>query len=54
MAPYVVQWYAALGSQTSRYILYKDTLEDPLAYRHAAFGSDAPALSRQQAGAQLQ
>lgn len=30
MAPYVVQWYAALGSQNSRYILYKDTTLDPL------------------------
>ncbi|KAK9790343.1 hypothetical protein WJX73_006610 [Symbiochloris irregularis] len=30
MAPYVVQWYGALGSTTSRYILYKDTTEDPL------------------------
>ena len=30
MAPYVPQWYAALGSQESRYILYKDTICDPL------------------------
>lgn len=30
MAPYVVQWYAALGNQNSRYILYKDTTLDPL------------------------
>jgi (S)-ureidoglycine aminohydrolase len=30
MAPYVPQWYAALGSQESRYILYKDTIVDPL------------------------
>ncbi|BDA47841.1 (S)-ureidoglycine aminohydrolase [Coccomyxa sp. Obi] len=29
MAPYVVQWYAALGTQPSRYILYKDTTVDP-------------------------
>ncbi|KAL4458393.1 hypothetical protein ABPG75_013258 [Micractinium tetrahymenae] len=30
MAPYVPQWYAALGTQESRYILYKDTTVDPL------------------------
>lgn len=30
MAPYVPQWYAALGTQWSRYILYKDTTLDPL------------------------
>ena len=30
MAPYVPQWYAALGTQPSRYILYKDTTLDPL------------------------
>lgn len=30
MAPYVVQWYAALGTQNSRYIIYKDTTLDPL------------------------
>lgn len=30
MAPYVIQWYAALGNQNSRYILYKDTTLDPL------------------------
>ena len=30
MAPFVVQWYAALGSKRSRYILYKDTIVDPL------------------------
>lgn len=30
MAPYVPQWYAALGSDTSRYILYKDTTVDPV------------------------
>lgn len=30
MAPYVVQWYAALGQKSSRYILYKDTTLDPL------------------------
>ena len=29
MAPYVVQWYAALGAHPSRYILYKDTTLDP-------------------------
>lgn len=29
MPPFVIQWYAALGTQTSRYILYKDTNEDP-------------------------
>ena len=32
MAPYVVQWYAALGEQPSRYILYKDTTVDPGLY----------------------
>ncbi len=30
MAPYVPQWYAALGTERSRYILYKDTTVDPL------------------------
>lgn len=30
MAPFVPQWYAALGTQESRYILYKDTIVDPL------------------------
>jgi (S)-ureidoglycine aminohydrolase len=30
MAPYVVQWYAALGPAPSRYLLYKDTTVDPL------------------------
>ena len=30
MAPYVPQWYAALGSEPSRYIIYKDTTVDPL------------------------
>ena len=30
MAPYVVQWYGALGTQNSRYIIYKDTTLDPL------------------------
>ena len=30
MAPFVPQWYAALGSETSRYILYKDTTVDPV------------------------
>lgn len=29
MAPYVVQWFAALGQKSSRYILYKDTTLDP-------------------------
>lgn len=32
MAPYVVQWYAALGSTPSRYILFKDTTQDPGLY----------------------
>ena len=32
MAPYVVQWYAALGRHPSRYILYKDTTLDPGLY----------------------
>ena len=31
MAPYVPQWYAALGAKESRYLLYKDTTVDPLA-----------------------
>mmetsp|Transcript_10452 Transcript_10452/g.33782 ORF Transcript_10452/g.33782 Transcript_10452/m.33782 type:complete len:80 (+) Transcript_10452:229-468(+) len=30
MAPFVTQWYAALGKERSRYILYKDTFRDPL------------------------
>eukprot|EP00887_Chlorella_sp_A99_P006283 scaffold3.g6283.t1 len=30
MAPYVPQWYAALGATESRYLLYKDTTLDPL------------------------
>jgi len=30
MAPFVPQWYAALGKTRSRYILYKDTSRDPL------------------------
>uniref|UniRef100_A0A7S3R5D7 Cupin type-2 domain-containing protein n=2 Tax=Dunaliella tertiolecta TaxID=3047 RepID=A0A7S3R5D7_DUNTE len=30
MAPYVVQWYAALGTTPSRYIINKDTTVDPL------------------------
>jgi len=30
MAPYVVQWYAALGKTRSRYIINKDTSRDPL------------------------
>lgn len=30
MAPYVPQWYAALGTTDSRYILYKDTTVDPI------------------------
>ncbi|KAG1668120.1 hypothetical protein FOA52_003907 [Chlamydomonas sp. UWO 241] len=30
MAPYVTQWYAALGNKPSRYLLYKDTTVDPL------------------------
>ncbi|CAM6045683.1 unnamed protein product [Sphagnum compactum] len=30
MAPFVPQWYAALGKKRSRYILYKDTNRDPL------------------------
>lgn len=30
MPAYVPQWYAALGAKNSRYILYKDTILDPL------------------------
>ncbi|KAL3698431.1 hypothetical protein R1sor_012507 [Riccia sorocarpa] len=34
MAPYVPQWYAALGRTRSRYILYKDVNRDPLLHPH--------------------
>lgn len=30
MPPFVLQWYAALGTTNSRYLLYKDTNMDPL------------------------
>lgn len=30
MPPFVLQWYAALGSENTRYLLYKDTAMDPL------------------------
>eukprot|EP00879_Flechtneria_rotunda_P024199 GHRR01025647.1.p2 GENE.GHRR01025647.1~~GHRR01025647.1.p2 ORF type:complete len:211 (+),score=53.50 GHRR01025647.1:531-1163(+) len=30
MPPFVLQWYAALGIEKSRYLLYKDTNMDPL------------------------
>ncbi|GLI70887.1 hypothetical protein VaNZ11_015911, partial [Volvox africanus] len=30
MAPYVPQWYAALGTSPTRYVIYKDTTVDPL------------------------
>mmetsp|Transcript_64 Transcript_64/g.177 ORF Transcript_64/g.177 Transcript_64/m.177 type:complete len:300 (-) Transcript_64:234-1133(-) len=30
MGPFVPQWYAALGYENSRYLLYKDTTVDPL------------------------
>ena len=30
MAPYVTQWYAALGYKRSRYIILKDTNRDPI------------------------
>lgn len=30
MAPFVPQWYCALGLQVSRYIIIKDTIVDPL------------------------
>lgn len=30
MAPYVPQWYAALGNKRTRYVIYKDTTIDPL------------------------
>jgi (S)-ureidoglycine aminohydrolase len=30
MAPFVPQWYAALGTKPTRYIIYKDTIVDPL------------------------
>jgi glyoxylate utilization-related uncharacterized protein len=34
MAPMVPQWYAALGTRRTRYILYKDTARDPLFFPH--------------------
>jgi (S)-ureidoglycine aminohydrolase len=30
MAPFVPQWYAALGKENTRYLLYKDVGVDPL------------------------
>jgi (S)-ureidoglycine aminohydrolase len=30
MAPFCLQWYAALGTNVTRYFLYKDTSTDPL------------------------
>ncbi|GAB4822109.1 hypothetical protein N2152v2_009155 [Parachlorella kessleri] len=30
MGPYVPQWYAALGTSDSRYIIFKDTILDPI------------------------
>jgi (S)-ureidoglycine aminohydrolase len=30
MAPFVPQWYAALGTSDTRYVIYKDTTLDPL------------------------
>uniref|UniRef100_A0A453BGF6 Uncharacterized protein n=2 Tax=Pooideae TaxID=147368 RepID=A0A453BGF6_AEGTS len=30
MAPFVPQWYAALGKTKSRYLLYKDVNRNPL------------------------
>lgn len=30
MGPFVPQWYAALGSTPTRYVIYKDTTLDPL------------------------
>ncbi|KAG7030165.1 (S)-ureidoglycine aminohydrolase [Cucurbita argyrosperma subsp. argyrosperma] len=33
MAPFVPQWYAALGKTRSRYLLYKDTNRDPLDHK---------------------
>lgn len=30
MAPFVTQWYAALGKTRTRYLLYKDVFRDPL------------------------
>ena len=35
MAPYVPQWYGALGTNTSRYVLYKDTNREPATYAGA-------------------
>ena len=32
MAPYVLQWYGALGNTPSRYVLFKDTTLDPGLY----------------------
>ncbi|KAI0557730.1 RmlC-like cupin [Gracilaria domingensis] len=34
LAPFVLQWYAALGTQPTRYFLYKDTNADPLLHNH--------------------
>lgn len=32
MGPYVPQWYAALGPDPSRYVIYKDTSVDPITH----------------------
>ncbi|EPS69697.1 ureidoglycine aminohydrolase, partial [Genlisea aurea] len=32
MSPFVPQWYAALGKERSRYLLYKDVNRDPLGH----------------------
>jgi glyoxylate utilization-related uncharacterized protein len=42
MAPYVPQWFGALGRAPARYVLYKDTALDPLA--------DAPAARARRGG----
>ncbi|KAK9840600.1 hypothetical protein WJX81_003826 [Elliptochloris bilobata] len=49
MAPYVLQWYGALGTRPTRYILYKDTTLNPLASptrpSSGTFASSAAPLS---------
>lgn len=40
MAPYVPQWYAALGTSPTRYLIYKDTSLDPL--ETPWLGNDVP------------
>jgi (S)-ureidoglycine aminohydrolase len=49
MAPYVPQWFGALGRTPARYVLYKDTTLDPLqggGQAHGARGGVACASER--------